>query len=150
MVSWLGVLLLVILAMITGVLLALRFIPRGLRWNLPTAFAALALGVIFVGWVALVLAQLGVFSVPALLVALVVPVGFLGLWRWRGAGKGDAADEISSSEDQLARWEWVMLAVWLAAALWLYFRPHEYIFGGADAGVYVLSLIHISEPTRPY
>ena len=137
MISWLGVLLLLVPAAITGVLLAARFIPRGSRWNLSTAFAALTLGVIFVGWVALVLAQLGVFSVPALLIAWVVPVGFLGLWRWRGAGKGDAAGEISSSEDRLARWEWVMLAVWLVAAAWLYFRPHEYIFGGADAGVYV-------------
>lgn len=30
-----------------------------------------------------------------------------------------------------------MLAVWLAAAGWLFFRPHETITGGADAGVYV-------------
>lgn len=137
MVSWLGVLLLVILAALTGFLLAARFIPRGSRWSLPMAFAALVMGVISVGWVALVLAELGVFSVPALLAVLAMPVGLLGFWQWRGAGKGDATGEYAPPEDRLARWEWVMLAVWLAAALWLYFRPHEYIFGGADAGVYV-------------
>ena len=137
MISGLSLFLLLILAAITGTFLAARFIPRGSRWNLPTAFAALVLGVISAGWVALILAELGVFSLPALLVALAVPVGLLGFWRWRGAGKGDAAGEYASPEDRLARWEWAMLVVWLAAALWLYFRPHEYSFGAADAGVYI-------------
>lgn len=30
-----------------------------------------------------------------------------------------------------------MLAVWLTTAAWLFFRPHETITGGTDAGVYV-------------
>src|SRR5450756_1661505 len=34
-------------------------------------------------------------------------------------------------------WELAILILWLAAAGWLFFRPHEYIFGAADAGVYI-------------
>jgi hypothetical protein len=42
-----------------------------------------------------------------------------------------------ANAERFAPWEWVMLAVWLTVAVWLYFRPHEYVYGGTDAGVYV-------------
>ena len=35
------------------------------------------------------------------------------------------------------RWEIAALGLWALVAAWLYFRPHEFILGGADAGVYV-------------
>ena len=38
---------------------------------------------------------------------------------------------------QINRWEVVALGLWALAAIWLFFRPHEFIIGGADAGVYV-------------
>lgn len=137
MASWLALLLLSALAAITGALIVARFIPRGRHWDFPLAFVALILGFISVGWIALLLAELGVFSVSGLIAAVAVASGLLALWQWRGTKRGRTPDARPWLEDKWARWEWVMLAVWLAAALWLYFRPHEYIFGGADAGVYI-------------
>ncbi len=34
-------------------------------------------------------------------------------------------------------WEIAALALWALVAAWLFFRPHEFVVGGADAGVYV-------------
>ena len=36
-----------------------------------------------------------------------------------------------------ARLEYAVLGIWFVVSAWLYFRPHEYVLGGADAGVYV-------------
>ncbi len=36
-----------------------------------------------------------------------------------------------------AHGELTLLGLWLAVAAWLFLRPHEFIIGGADAGVYV-------------
>ena len=38
---------------------------------------------------------------------------------------------------QVNRWEIAALGLWALVAAWLFFRPHEFILGGADAGVYV-------------
>ncbi len=64
-------------------------------------------------------------------------------WRlcfsW-AAGCGVRAVHRSPDPDaarQVNRWEIVALGVWALVAAGLYFRPHEFITGGADAGVYV-------------
>jgi hypothetical protein len=41
-----------------------------------------------------------------------------------------------------------VLLIWLLAAGWLFFRPHEFIIGGADAGVYVNLSASIAENGR--
>jgi 4-amino-4-deoxy-L-arabinose transferase-like glycosyltransferase len=41
-----------------------------------------------------------------------------------------------------------LLLLWVPAALWLFFRPHEFIIGGADAGVYVNLAASIAESGR--
>jgi 4-amino-4-deoxy-L-arabinose transferase-like glycosyltransferase len=97
-------------------------------------FAALGLGTVVNGWLALLLAELGLFAVGRLaviwlaLALLLVLAGHRRNLSWRPWGV---------TGERRPRAEWVILAVWLVAASWLFFRPHEYVLGGSDAGVYV-------------
>jgi hypothetical protein len=124
------------LVVLAGVLAVACFLPRGARWSLSLVFAAVFLGAFLTGWLGLVLAEFNWFSRGPLLAGLAVFVVLAALWRW-WAGRAQAAVPFTTSGEKVAAWEWVMLGVWLVAASWLFFRPHEYIYGGADAGVYV-------------
>jgi len=115
-----------------------------LEWLL----AAVTLGFLGIGWVALVLAEAGFFSLLLLGAIWAVAVAVLGWlavrrsslrgWQeWLVGGRQLSLVELSSSEHSIPRWELAALAVWLLGASVLFFRPHEYVLGGADAGVYV-------------
>lgn len=132
--DWLYGPLLVVLIMAGGMLLAGLFWPRTARPSLPLLFAGLALGIIVAGWLALVLAELNRFDRGWFLALLAVGGAVLLARSWRQDDKKAAPATV---EAPLAAWEWALLAVWLVAAAWLFFRPHEYVYGGADAGVYV-------------
>lgn len=134
--DWVAPVLLVTLAVLSACLLVSCFVPRRTRWDLPLIFAAVVLGVIMTGWLALVAAEFGVFNSPILIAAPALLLVGLIWFRRRIAGTGDPGVGPADGP-KWAGWEWAMLTIWLAAALWLFFRPHEYIFGGADAGVYV-------------
>lgn len=135
--SWLVVPLIVALALPPGVLIVARFLPRGSRWGLPLGFAALALGLLATGWLALLLAELVWFGLWTLLAVWLVLLALL--LGWHAAARRTTAGEATAVTPQspLATWEWLVLGAWLLAAIWLFFRPHEYILGGADAGVYI-------------
>ena len=95
-------------------------------------FAGLALGVLMLGWPALLLAELGYFSLGGLGIfwaALVLALG--ALWRVRRRIPTPAMAWCVN------RWEIAALVLWALVAGWLFFRPHEFVVGGADAGVYV-------------
>jgi hypothetical protein len=96
-------------------------------------FAGLAFGVLIVGWLALVLAELGYFSLGRLAALWGLLVLVLG-WQWRQRVRFRSA---SSATWRFNRWEAAALALWLVVASWLFFRPHEFVAGGADAGVYI-------------
>jgi hypothetical protein len=100
-----------------------------LDW-IELSFVSSLLGTLLVGWVALLLAELGLFSLPALaLAALVVVAGGLGgLWARRGTLVPLA------HKPSVAAWLIVPL---VGMALVAYFHPAEFVMGGADAGVYV-------------
>lgn len=134
--DWLCLLLPIVLIALTGVVTVRSFLPRGSRWNPATLFAALALGIVITGWLALLLAEFGVFGLGALAAASVAWPAVMWLWRRISPERSDAAND-RPGEDRLAAWEWLMLAGWLVVASWLFLRPHEYVYGGADAGVYV-------------
>ncbi len=77
-----------------------------------------------------------------LLSALILAV--LVWWRYRSGRSllGDPAlvkeDAAAAKRSSRSSWqEVIFLLLWLIAAGWLFFRPHESIMGGADAGVYV-------------
>ncbi len=106
--------------------------PGRFRIDVPAGLFLLGLsGMLVLGWIALVAAELGVFSASAitLLGVLLGGVGWL-VGRRRGTG---------------AKWAWTvsrsgeilfLLGLIVLTGL-LYLRPHEFVFGGADAGVYV-------------
>ena len=109
-------------------------------------FAALSLGLLGLGWVALTLAELGWFSLG--LLALVWLVGILALGgmslrrlqRGRDPTRGQVERAVGPEVAPSLRatwWELAILILWLVAAGWLFFRPHESIVGAADAGVYI-------------
>jgi hypothetical protein len=176
---------------------------------LATVFASVGLGAAATGWLALLLAELGLFGIGqlALLWALLV-VGLAG-WLWRAGanarsgrsptapaggldlggavgrpaaaegarsgrsltapageleqggtvgrpaaarggavrrpaaaieGRPAAAEDARSGRSLTApavRLELLVLTLWLITAVFLFFRPHEFVIGGADAGVYV-------------
>jgi hypothetical protein len=117
--------------------------PRSLipgSW-LPILFAGLVMGVMVLGWLGFVLAEIGYFSAGRLAVIWLLLCSALGLLAWHRRPEPAAilaTDEPINHRRLLPVWvEYLFLTAWLVAALWLFFRPHEFIIGGADAGVYV-------------
>jgi 4-amino-4-deoxy-L-arabinose transferase-like glycosyltransferase len=92
-------------------------------------FVSLVSGVLLLGWVATVAAELHVFRAE-IIVALGVIVGAAGAWRARRRG-------LNVQLERTPRLEVAFLIALIGLMITLYFRPHEFIFGGADAGVYV-------------
>ena len=118
--------------------------------------AAIALGLALVGWLAFSLAEIGLFSLRllgsgwgALLLVLVVTAHRRRLLSRPLAVKGPAGARsapLPFLHISLPDWvEYAVLGVWLVVATWLFFRPHQYFLGGADAGVYVNTAAYIAE-----
>lgn len=108
-------------------------------------FAASCLGFLFFGWVALVLAEAGWFSLLRL--ALVWGATVLALAGACVVSRNRAMLRSASALPGLRGdcWQVLLLAAWLLVAGGLYCRPHQTITGGADAGVYVnlgASIVH--------
>ncbi len=141
MASWLIILAIWIIVTALGSVIVLQFMPRRHWLTLSGLFAASTLGTVWAGWIALALAELGLYSLT--LVLIIWAALFLFLWFLAVRRSGSLEGRFEQQEVVHKRMrveDWLGLAVlvlWLAAALWLYFRPHEYILGGADSGVYV-------------
>ncbi|MBK8987158.1 MAG: glycosyltransferase family 39 protein [Chloroflexi bacterium] len=97
-----------------------------LDW-LEALFAALMTVVTLTGWLAVLLASLGRFSLLTLALLLLVAMGVV--WWWR-------RPFLRPRFLPLTRHEMVLLVLLLGFAI-LYFRPHEYILGSNDAGTYM-------------
>ncbi len=95
------------------------------RW-----FQALLFGVTFNGWVGVLLVHLGWFSLTSLFLINVLYTVGIGYWAWRRGNLGPL------SLPQFERESWWIVGLVLLAVL-LFFHPHEFLLGGADAGVYV-------------
>ncbi|MGH2537382.1 MAG: hypothetical protein ACRDHL_08320, partial [Candidatus Promineifilaceae bacterium] len=65
--------------------------------------------------------------------------------RRSGAPAAGPPSLATPAERRLGRLEGGLLLAWLAAAGWLFFRPHEFILGAADAGVYVNLAANIAQ-----
>ena len=97
-------------------------------------FIPIAASILISTWFGFVLAELGRFSLPALVTSVLIYSALLWLvrrkqlapWSWRGI-----------------RFDWFFLAI-LALALLLAIHPAEYILGGNDASVYVNTGINIA------
>lgn len=140
--EWSFLIVIALACLIPGWLLVALF-ARPARPTLPMLFAALTLGVVIIGWLALILAELHLFSIGRLTLLWLILTALLFITHWsRRSNSPLTISPVSQSPSllvsNLPRWaESLFLALWLIAALWLFFRPHEYILGGADAGVYV-------------
>ncbi len=131
---------LVILAIVgaAGALGGLVLLLRGRRLALDPLefpFAAVGVGILLLGWLALILAELGRFSI-GLLVGLwmALTLGLVGLVLKRQPAPRRLRPALLPAT---SRWEVGALVVWAVAAGVLFFRPHQFVIGGADAGVYV-------------
>lgn len=138
---WLSLILLLLLGLIPGFLL-LRLLLNRLPWSgdwLEMTFASLTLGLAVTGIVAVFLAEMGWFSLGLLGLSMVLLAAALATAVWR---KGILL--FSAPVGKMGRGEMVFLLLWLPAMLWLMLRPHQFITGGADAGVYVNLGAHIA------
>ena len=106
--------------------------PRSFRLDLAGGLFVFGLaGALALGWVGLVAAEVGVFSAVAL-AAIGLAVGTAGWLAQRRRGARVTLDRADTP-----RVEIVFLIGLIVLMAMLYMRPHEFIFGGADAGVYV-------------
>lgn len=107
-------------------LLAWAKVSPRLDW-LEAGFVALLSVVIFTGWLGSTLVAFGAFSLPGVAVGLLLAAVGLFLWQ-RPFPRPHFAP---------LNWpEWLLLVLLLGAAI-VYFRPHEYVFGGIDPGGYI-------------
>ena len=121
-------------ALLPGALVVSLFDKRLRADPLEYLFAALTFGVLIIGWLALLLAELGYFSITTLGMFWAAVVLSLGGWLWRRRRHRGPAPNAAW---RVNRWEIAALGLWALVAAGLYFRPHEFVLGGADAGVYV-------------
>jgi len=142
--NWAAIILIFSANLLTG-WLVLRAIG-GLDGDwLARLMASAAVGTVVNGWLALVLAELGWFSlgrVTAVWLLLLLVIGnpyAVIRQRFSGFGIPSRRHPITLSPRHLVTFSshHLLLLLWLPAAIWLFFRPHEFIIGGADAGVYV-------------
>jgi hypothetical protein len=97
-------------------------------------FAGLGLGLLICGWLALVLAEAGWFSLTRLGALWAIGVLILIWLVWRSRRQG------MHSPSFTLRFGWrepAALILWAVGASLIFFRPHEFVIGGGDAGVYV-------------
>ena len=124
---------------------------------LEKLFISLTFGICLTGWLALILAEIGLFSIALLgvlwlILLLVFAVGF-----WRRKGQFETTTEVQAGDGGPTRFavlhltfvpdwvEYLLLGAWLFVAIWLFFRPHQYVNGAADAGVYVNLGVEIAQ-----
>jgi hypothetical protein len=145
MVSWLVIVVIASFVIGLGSAIVLQFLPVRSWLTVEGVFASITLGVVLGGWLALVLAELNLFSTSSILVFwLVVLISLLALAYLRKPQTElhyqlETADRQSMQKVETP-WENffpLILVFWMVVAAWLFFRPHEYILGGADAGVYI-------------
>ena len=98
-----------------------------LDW-VEAGFLAIVGGVIFVGWVGVLLVSFGLFSLFN--VSLVLLAAAVGVWLWQRP-----LPLLTFERPQLT--DWLLLVLLLGSAV-VYFRPHEYVFGGIDPGSYMM------------
>lgn len=92
-------------------------------------FVSLISGVLVLGWVATLATELDIFRAE-LIVGLGILIGAAGAWRARRHG-------LNVHIERTPPLETAFLIALISLMSALYFRPHQFILGGADAGVYV-------------
>ena len=86
--------------------------------------------IIYVGWVSVVFASFGRFSLANIGIVLLLSASCLTIWQRKN---------IKFTPDTFTKpkWQDLLLLILLAGSAVVYFRPHEYVLGGNDAGGYI-------------
>ena len=93
-------------------------------------FQVLLFSILFTGWLGVVLSQVGRLNLRTLLVCSALYSGSLTIWN---GYRGQLQWSVPVTGDRSI---WMLLGLVILSA-GLFFHPHEFLFGGADAGVYV-------------
>lgn len=138
--AWAALLILAVASLLPGWLIVRRFAVALPHW-LERIMASFVLGTAVVGWLAFLLAEFGLFSLP-LLAGIWLGLVLVLVLAGRGApapagGPTEEPPSLALLPSLSARLEHPLLALWFIVALWLFFRPHQFVIGAADAGVYV-------------
>ncbi len=96
-----------------------------LDW-LTAVFLSLVGLIVIVGWSGVLLASFGIFSLTGIALVLLLAAAGLG-WRLRPFPPLTFLP--------LTAYEIILIALLLGSGI-VYFRPHEYVLGGGDAGTY--------------
>jgi len=95
---------------------------------LESTFVSTVSLIVLIGWISTILASFGIFSLGAL--AVIVLLLACGLFYW--------LHPIQKPTFFLPiNWQEYALIILMLGCSFIYFRPHEYILGGIDPGVYV-------------
>ena len=143
MAVWMGIAVILAASFLLGWLIVRQFFAKRPFSGTPLefTFAALTIGIIVVGWISFVLAEIGKFSLIALLFLWAGTVLFFAWRTWRskiGLHTVYAPAAQKRLLPFLPDWvEFAALGIWLITAVFLFLRPHQFITGAADAGVYV-------------
>ena len=127
---------------LTQLWFAVRFPSSGRRDWLESVLVSVLFSLCLTGWLALLLVEVGAFSLAWVLLFVLAYCLIVGL-SLKLQGRGRIWEAWRSLWVPGDRWTWLLLGVTIVAAL-LYFRPHEYILGGSDAGAYVNLGAHIA------
>ncbi|MCL4262181.1 MAG: hypothetical protein KJ069_03160 [Anaerolineae bacterium] len=153
LVSWLALGVILLLGLIPGWLLVTVLIglrpSAALDW-LEKAFAALTAGLVIMGWAVVWLVEFGLYSLTLLLGCWFGLTLLLALAAIKRGGLSPSLPVFNrrSLFQGEGRWERPFLLLWLLVAGWLFVRPHQYITGAGDAGVYVNLAAHIAQNGR--
>lgn len=154
LVSWLALGVILLLGLIPGWLLVTVLggsRPSATSAWLEKGFAALSAGLVIMGWTAVLLVEFALYSLTTLLVCWLVLTLLLAGVVYKRSGTFALPAFNRRAVLVVAGggwWERPFLLLWLLAAGWLFLRPHQYITGAGDAGVYVNLAAHIAENGR--
>ncbi len=133
--GWLAIIIIAFANSVTGWAILRRWTTDN---DLPTQlFTAIALGTAVNGYATFILAELGSFrweTVGGIWLLIVVTASYLTRAKHNQAKR---AFNLHPST--------LILFFWLLFAAVLFFRPHQFVRGGADAGVYVNLAVNIAE-----
>lgn len=141
---WLTIPLIIIANWLTGWVIVRRVEPTLKASFVTSQLVRIVTGVVVNGWMALVLAEFGRFNLPTL--ALIWLLAILLIAPKRVYGIRYTVYGLLNTEYRILYT--IMLICWLVVASWLFFRPHEFVRGGADAGVYVNLAANIANTGR--
>jgi len=111
---------------------------KRIQLDLPEGIClVLLIGVVVIGWISMVLAEVGAFSLPLLLVVTGLYVAAVTALR-RGR-------LLSPFRGWTVRWrDSALIGALLILAGFLFLRPFEFVTGGSDPGVYVNTGVNIA------